>query len=148
MIRPSLLSLLVLIAASVVVHAQNSGTTSDSTSTPVSPLLACHAPTEPPPETPPERIVVSAAVVAGNKIQGKVPKYPKDAKRAHVEGTVVLRGVISKSGDIEDLCVIQGPAKLQQAAYDAVKTWKYRPYLRNGEPLEVETQVNVIFTLR
>jgi protein TonB len=60
---------------------------------------------------------------------------------------VVLQAKISKSGQIEDLHVVTGPAMLQQAAIDAVKTWRYRPYLLNNDPVEVETTVNVIFTL-
>jgi protein TonB len=59
----------------------------------------------------------------------------------------VLQATISKTGLIENLRVISGPAMLQQAALDAVKTWRYRPYLLNNEPVEVETTVNVIFTL-
>ena len=54
---------------------------------------------------------------------------------------------ISSSGIIENLHVVSGPAMLQQAALDAVKTWRYRPYLLNGQPVEVETTVNVIFAL-
>jgi protein TonB len=64
-----------------------------------------------------------------------------------VEGTVSLAATISKTGTIENLRVVSGPPILQQAALDAVKTWLYRPYLLNREPIEVETTVNVIFTL-
>ena len=85
--------------------------------------------------------------MARNKTGGKNPKYPSDAKRAHVEGTVVLVATISDSGKIEDLCVSQGPEMLRQAAFDAVKTWKYKPVERNGEAVEVRTQINVAFTL-
>ena len=60
---------------------------------------------------------------------------------------MVLQATISKQGTIEDLRVISGPAMLQQAAMDAVRQWRYRPYLLNNEPVEVETTVNVIFTL-
>jgi protein TonB len=60
---------------------------------------------------------------------------------------VVLQVTISKTGEVERLRVVSGPAMLQQAALDAVKTWRYRPYLLNNEPVEVETTVNVIFTL-
>ncbi len=74
---------------------------------------------------------------------GKTPKYPSEAKRDHIEGTVVLVATISASGDVEDLCVSQGPEMLQQAAFDAVKTWKYKPFEVNGKPVEVKTQVNV-----
>jgi protein TonB len=58
-----------------------------------------------------------------------------------------LEAVISKDGQIKNLRVISGPPMLQQAALDAVKTWTYRPYLLNGEPAEVRTTINVIFTL-
>jgi periplasmic protein TonB len=59
----------------------------------------------------------------------------------------VLQATISKTGTIENLRVLSGPPMLQQAALQAVETWRYKPYLLNGEPVEVETQVNVIFTL-
>jgi protein TonB len=75
------------------------------------------------------------------------PVYPPIAKAARVSGTVVLQATISKQGTIENLRVLSGPAMLQQAARDAVMTWRYKPYLLNNEPVEVETTVNVIFTL-
>jgi len=75
------------------------------------------------------------------------PVYPPIAKAARVSGTVVLQATISKTGSIENLHVISGPAMLQQAALQAVKSWRYRPYLLNNEPVEVETTVNVIFSL-
>ena len=78
---------------------------------------------------------------------GKDPKYPSDAKRAHVEGRVVLVATISVFGKVEDLCVSQGPEMLRQAAFDAVKTWKYKPFEVNGQPAEVKTMMNVDFTL-
>jgi len=60
---------------------------------------------------------------------------------------VVLQATISKTGTIENLRVISGPAMLQQSAMDAVKSWRYRPYLLNNDPVEVETTVNVVFSL-
>jgi protein TonB len=95
----------------------------------------------------PKKIAVSAGVIAGNKLGGMTPQYPAIAKAARIQGTVVLQATISKGGTIENLHVLSGPPMLQQAAMEAVKTWRYRPYLLNGEPVEVETQVNVIFTL-
>jgi protein TonB len=80
-------------------------------------------------------------------IQKTIPTYPPIAKAARVQGTVVLQALISKQGTIENLKVVSGPAMLQQAAEDAVRQWRYRPYLLNNEPVEVETTVNVIFTL-
>ena len=96
---------------------------------------------------PPKKVNISAGVAVGMLIQKTQPSYPPIAKAARVSGTVVLQATISKTGTIEDLHVVSGPAMLQQAALDAVKTWRYRPYLLNNEPVEVETTVNVIFTL-
>jgi len=95
----------------------------------------------------PKKVNISAGVAVGMLIQKTTPNYPPIAKAARVSGTVVLQATISKTGSIENLRVVNGPAMLQQAALDAVKTWRYRPYLLNNEPVEVETTVNVIFTL-
>lgn len=95
----------------------------------------------------PKKVNVSAAVVAGNRIGGNMPEYPAIAKAAKIQGTVVLQATIGKEGTIENLRVISGPPMLQAAATDAVRTWTYKPYLLNGQPVEVETQVNVVFSL-
>lgn len=86
-------------------------------------------------------------LVEGNLIYKSIPLYPNIAKAARVEGTVELQATISKGGTIENLRVISGHAMLRQAAIDAVKTWRYRPYLLNQQPVEVETTVDVIFRL-
>jgi protein TonB len=83
----------------------------------------------------------------GNILVKTQPQYPAIAKAARIQGTVVLQATISKSGTIENLHVLSGPPMLQQAAMDAVRSWRYKPYLLNGDPVEVETQVNVVFTL-
>ena len=75
------------------------------------------------------------------------PVYPPEAKAAGVSGTVVLKGTIATNGLIHDLVAVSGPPELRQAAVDAVENWRYKPYLLNGEPTEVVTQVNVTFTL-
>jgi protein TonB len=90
---------------------------------------------------------VSQGVMNGLLLNKVVPAYPPIAKAAGIEGTVVLQATISKSGTIENLRVVSGPQLLQQAALDAVRQWDYRPYLLNGEPIEVETTVNVVFKL-
>jgi protein TonB len=90
---------------------------------------------------------VSSKIVEGLLLKKTVPVYPTIAKAMGVQGTVVLQAAISRNGTIENLHVVSGPAMLQQAAMDAVRTWRYRPYLLNGDPVEVETTVNVIFTL-
>ena len=74
------------------------------------------------------------------------PVYPPAAKAAHVQGVVVLHALISREGTIEDLRVVSGPPMLVGAALDAVKRWRYKPYLLAGVPTEVETTINVNFT--
>jgi protein TonB len=96
---------------------------------------------------PPKKISISAGVEEGLLLQKTMPVYPPIAKAARVQGTVVLRATISKEGRITDLHVVSGPAMLQQAALQAVRSWRYRPYLLNNEPVQVETTINVIFTL-
>jgi protein TonB len=90
---------------------------------------------------------VSGLVVEGLLLRKTMPVYPPIGVAMHAEGTVVLTATISKTGTIENLRVASGSAILQQAALDAVRTWRYRPYLLNGQPVEVETTVNVTFTL-
>jgi protein TonB len=92
-------------------------------------------------------IRVSTAVEEGLLIRKTVPVYPPIARAARIEGTVRLAATISRNGTIENLRVTGGPAMLQQAALDAVKTWLYRPYLLDGQPVEVETTVDVVFML-
>jgi protein TonB len=96
---------------------------------------------------PPKRMIISGGVMQGMILQKTQPIYPPIARAAHMQGTVVLQATISKTGAIENLHVVSGPPMLQQAALDAVKTWRYKPYLLSGEPVEVETEVNVVFTL-
>lgn len=91
------------------------------------------------------RVSVSSGVIAGSKLSGVSPVYPAIAKAAHVSGAVVLRAVISKTGDIESLSVVSGPEMLRSSAVGAVQGWKYRPYLLNGQPTEVDTTVVVNF---
>jgi periplasmic protein TonB len=90
---------------------------------------------------------VSSPVVAGLLIHKTVPVYPPIARATHTQGIVVLEAIISKRGTIENLHAVSGPPMLVQAALDAVSTWIYRPYLLNGEPVGVETTINVNFTL-
>lgn len=93
------------------------------------------------------RITLSSGVAAGHRLSGDVPEYPLLAKQQHVQGTVVLWAVIGKDGAIHDLEIIAGPPELQESAVDAVKTWRYSPYLLNGEPVEVHTQIDVVYRL-
>jgi TonB family protein len=105
----------------------------------------------PPPEAtpaPPQASAPSYGVfVAGVLLKKVQPEYPLAMKDARVTGTVVLKGVVGKDGHLHNLRFVSGSPLLQQAATDAVKQWLYRPYLLNGEPVEVETTVNVLFAL-
>jgi protein TonB len=98
-------------------------------------------------EKPKGPISVSTGVMQGLLIRQVVPTYPPIPKAAHIEGAVVLAATISKNGAIENLHIISGSAMFTQAAMDAVAQWRYRPYLLNGQPVEVETTVNVVFKL-
>jgi protein TonB len=95
----------------------------------------------------PSKLAISSGVMAGNKLSGAAPQYPAIARVAGVQGTVVLGATISRSGTIENLHVISGPPMLISAAMQAVRTWRYRPYLLNDEPVAVETTVYVNFRL-
>lgn len=88
---------------------------------------------------------VGTDIIPGNRTRGKDPKYPEWAKVQGAQGMVMLQAKISKSGTVEDLKVISGPKALRQAALDAVKTWKYKPYLSNGQPVEVETEIRLYY---
>jgi protein TonB len=88
-----------------------------------------------------------SSVVAARLIQKTLPSYPPIAKAAGVQGTVILQATISKVGTVENLRAVSGPPMLQQSALDAVRTWRYQPYELNGQPLEIETTVNVVFIL-
>jgi protein TonB len=96
---------------------------------------------------PPSIVHVSQGVLDGSIIQKTVPVYPAIARATGTSGTVTLAATISTTGTIENVRVLSGPAMLQRAAADAVRTWRYRPYLLNNQPVEVETTISVVFTL-
>jgi protein TonB len=100
-----------------------------------------------PESTPIKRIRVASRVAEANLIHDVAPQYPPEAGRARVEGTVVLMAVIGKDGSVQDVRVESGLPLLAQAAIDAVKQWRYRPYLLNGEPVEVDSRITINFTL-
>jgi protein TonB len=98
-----------------------------------------------PRQTGPLRVggnVQAARIV--NRVQ---PIYPPLARQTRISGTVRLHAIISKDGTIIQLEVINGHPLLQQAALDAVRQWRYQPTLLNGEPVEVDTTIDVIFSL-
>jgi protein TonB len=96
----------------------------------------------------PKAVTVSSGVIFGLLIQKRPPVYPLIAKAARVSGTVVLAATISKTGTIKNLHVVSGPVMLQESAVDAVRTWRYKPYKLNNQPTEVETTINVTFSLQ
>src|SRR5215475_12883580 len=95
----------------------------------------------------PQRVRVSLGVSQGLLIKKVQPNYPPLARQARIQGTVLLQAEISKDGAIENLRLINGHPMLAPAAIEAVRQWRYRPYMLNGEPVAVETQVQVNFTL-
>ena len=95
----------------------------------------------------PTRVRVSQGVSAGLLIKRVTPNYPQLAKQARIQGQVVLQAEISKDGTIQNLQLISGHPMLAPAAIEAVKQWRYKPYLLNGEPVAVDTQVIVNFSL-
>ena len=112
----------------------------------------------PPPPPPPPPVAapagkpvgpvrVSSGTMAGMAISQPVPVYPDEAKAQHVQGVVVLRARISKEGTVKDVQVVSGPPPLIVSAIDAVRQWKYKPYLLNGEPTAVDTTININFSL-
>ncbi len=96
---------------------------------------------------PPQRVRVSQGVMAGMVISKVPPVYPADAKAARIQGQVVLKVVIGTAGDVQSVDVLSGDSLLAGAAIDAVKQWKYRPYILNGTPETVETTATIVFTL-
>jgi protein TonB len=90
---------------------------------------------------------VPSVLMEGLLLRKVIPAYSAIARASRTEGTVVLQATISKTGTIENLHVVSGSPLLAQSAMDAVAQWRYRPYLLNGLPVEVETTVNVVFKL-
>jgi TonB family protein len=97
---------------------------------------------------PPSRTLVAQGVTQGLLLHGVAPVYPAEAKMRHIQGKVVLKAVIGKDGKIKELEPLSGPHELVLAAVGAVQQWRYRPYLLQGEPVEIETQVTVNFVLQ
>jgi protein TonB len=95
----------------------------------------------------PQRIRISQGVTKGLLVQRMEPTYPTLAKQARVQGEVVLSAVIDTNGQIQNLQLVSGHPMLVPAAIAAVKQWRYKPYLLNGQPVEVETTITVIFNL-
>lgn len=106
-----------------------------------------------PPPAPPARVAkpgplrVSAGIAQGQLIVPILPRYPAIAQQAHIQGTVVVSALIGTDGRIASLRVLSGPPLLVPAATQAIQRARYRPWTLNGQPVEVETTINVIFSL-
>jgi protein TonB len=100
-----------------------------------------------PEPTPVKRIRVASRVAEANLIHDVPPQYPPEAGRERIEGAVVLLAVIGTDGNVKDVRVESGPQLLAQAAIEAVKQWRYKPYLLNGVPVEIDSRITVNFTM-
>ena len=112
-------------------------------------LMVGSAPAAPPPPkaATPSRIKQGGNVTAASLINQTRPLYPPLARQARIQGNVVLHAIIDKDGKVAQLEVISGHPLLVQAALDAVKQWRYKPTLLNGDPVEVDTTITVTFTM-
>jgi TonB family protein len=88
---------------------------------------------------------VRVSLSEGNLLHEVWPIYPEEAKRRGITGTVVLKGIVDRNGNLAELRVESGHPMLVQAAVGAVEQWRYQPYLLDGAPVEVETQITVNF---
>jgi TonB family protein len=96
-----------------------------------------------------ERVSIASGIAQGQLIKQIRPHYPQDAKDARIDGKVVLKALIGRDGHIHELRVLEAPyPSLVAAAMWSVQQWEYKPYLLNGEPVEVDTTINVIFNIR
>ena len=101
----------------------------------------------PPPPKPVEVLRVGGNVMQASLIRQVKPVYPQIAKTAHIQGTVLLHAIIAKDGTVQELQFISGPPLLMRAAMDAVKQWRYKPTLLNGQPVKVDPTISFVFTL-
>jgi protein TonB len=95
-----------------------------------------------------QRVRVSQGVTKGMVVYRLEPTYPPLAREARIQGVVVLTAIIDKDGNIQNLRLVSGHPMLAPAAIDAVKHWRYKPFLLNGQPVEVETTVTVTFQMQ
>ena len=75
------------------------------------------------------------------------PEYPEAAREQHIQGPVILEALVGKDGAVENLSTVSGDPQLATAATDAVRQWRFKPFLRNGSPEEFQTQITVSFRL-
>jgi len=101
----------------------------------------------PPPPRPKAPLRIGGNVMQASLVHQVTPIYPQIAKTAHISGTVILHAIIGTDGAVQDLQYISGPPLLMRSAMDAVRQWRYRPTMLNGEPVQVDTTISVVFTL-
>jgi periplasmic protein TonB len=140
--------------AQPVVDQSNETGSADSTPSPteVSQIAAdSPGPTDlgkvlsPSPALPKLGVPISQGVTGGTLLRRVQPVYPPEARRLHLEGSVILDANIAEDGQIQDLKLVSGQAVLAQAAIEAVKQWRYSPYLLNGQPIRKQTRINIKF---
>lgn len=112
-------------------------------------IMAGSAPTLPPPPKPaaPARIKQGGDVTAAAIVTQTRPVYPPLARQARIQGTVVLHAIIDKEGKVAQLAIVSGHPLLVESALEAVKQWRYKPTLLNGDPVEVDTTIQVTFSM-
>lgn len=141
-------------APAVAATPKTAPTTSSPTAAHLQPAVAPAAPTatpaapvQPAPAATDETVTLPPDVTIAMKIAGDPPQYPAIAKAARIQGTVTLDTLISKTGTVEDLRVVSGPAMLRAAAVAAAQTFRYKPFLVDGKPVRVRTQVALSFQI-
>lgn len=113
---------------------------------PITSILKSGQPTRPVYDAP-KRLALGGNVSIGHLIHRVEPTYPEIARRARIQGDVRVRAVIARDGSVQNLTVVDGNPFLAQAAMDAVSHWRYEPFLLNGQPIEVDTEVTIRFRL-
>jgi len=121
------------------------GVASDANDQAISGIMS--APPANAPQPAPQAIRVSQGIAQGLLVKSVQPVYPQQARQLHMQGAVELSASISKDGNITSIKVLSGDTMLARAAVDAVKQWQYKPYLLNGQPVEIQTQITVNFKL-
>jgi TonB family protein len=107
---------------------------------------SANASSEPNSSTPkPKRIRIGGNVALANLVHQVTPVYPTDAKKHHIQGTVILHAIIAQDGTMKTVEYVSGPAELTDSAIEAVKQWRYKPTLLRGEAIEVDTTISVVY---
>jgi protein TonB len=94
------------------------------------------------------RIRLGGNVALANLVHRVDPVYPQSAKDQQIQGTVLLHAVIAHDGTIQTLEYVSGPPELRESAMNAIKQWRYKPTLLNGQPVEVDTTISVVYTIQ